>query len=150
MKTVLWLCATLAIAGSLDQAAGIRNVLDTSQAQQTPSSSADSPVIDLAKITNPHPGILVYPNAPGYPPDLAPDPAFMDLPSYALSPGKPAQQQALILSMVLHGCILLKVVSVSSYSLWMCGIACICSNPLLLLPEYSAVAADFSRTVLEL
>ena len=150
MKTVLWLCATLAIAGSLDQAAGIRNVLDTSQAQQTPSSSADSPVIDLAKITNPHPGILVYPNAPGYPPDLAPDPAFMDLPSYAPSPGKPAQQQASIVPIVLHGCTLLKVVSVSSPILWMCGIACMCSSALYLLSEYSAVVANHNWTGLEL
>lgn len=90
MKTVLWVCATLALAGTLDQAAGIRNLLDTSQPQQSPSSIASLPLSALEKITNPTPGILTYPNAPGYPPDLAPDPAFMDLPNYAPGPGDDA------------------------------------------------------------
>ena len=87
MKTVLWVCAFLALAGALDKAAGIRNLLDTPQAQQSPSNSAVSTTLDLAQITNPKPAILSYPNAPGYPPDQAPDPAFMDLPDYAPGPG---------------------------------------------------------------
>ncbi len=44
--------------------------------------------LPVTAITNPTPGILEYPNAPGYPPDLAPDPSFMDLPDYAPSPGE--------------------------------------------------------------
>ncbi len=44
----------------------------------------------LSRSPTPQPGILTYPNAPGYPPDLAPDPAFMDLPDYAPGPGDDA------------------------------------------------------------
>ena len=87
MKTILWLCATLALVGTLDQAAGIRNLLDTAPAQQLSPGSASLPLSALEQITNPKPSILTYPNAPGYPPDLAPDPAFMDLPNYAPGPG---------------------------------------------------------------
>ena len=49
---------------------------------------AEQAGLPVAAITNPTTGILDYPNAPGYPPDLAPDPRFMDLPDYAPSPGE--------------------------------------------------------------
>ena len=86
MKAMLWIGACLACAGTLDTAAGVRLLRDVSP---SPSGSlASGPTVpDLAQITNPQPEILHYLNAPGYPPDLAPDPAFMDLPSYAPAPG---------------------------------------------------------------
>lgn len=83
MRVALWLCACLAAAGLLGRAACMRHLLDTPQSSGSPSPT----VPDLAQITNPKPAILYYPNAPGYAPDMAPDPAFMDLPSYAPSPG---------------------------------------------------------------
>ena len=87
MRTVLWVCAILALAGALEKAAAIRNLLDTSQTQQSPSATTTSSLQNLEQITNPKPGILTHPNAPGYPPDQAPDPAFMELPNYAPGPG---------------------------------------------------------------
>ena len=86
MKAVLRIGACLAFAGTLGTAAGVRLLRDVAP---SPSGClASGPTVpDLAEITNPQPKILHYPNAPGYPPDLAPDPNFMDLPSYAPAPG---------------------------------------------------------------